>query len=107
MSLPELTHLQFLILEVVADAQVSGRNLREKLAELGVTKTGPAFYQLMARMEDAGYVKGWYEEKMVDGQRIKERFYEIKGTGLRAVEATRAFYDAQAIRRRSGGLAHG
>ena len=107
MSLPELTHLQFLILEVVADGQVSGRNLREKLAERGVTKTGPAFYQLMSRMEDADYVKGWYEEKIIDGQRIKERFYEVKGAGLRAVEATRDFYAAQAKRRISGRLARG
>ena len=107
MSLPELTHLQFLILEAVADRRISGRSLRAKLAEKDVHKTGPAFYQLMARLEDSGFVEGSYEEKVVEGQRIKERFYEITNAGLKAIDSTVAFYLSRDSRRTKGRIAHG
>jgi len=91
-KLPTLTHLQFLILDIVGGAEMSGRDLREKLRARGVRKTGPAFYQLMARLEDAGFVKGWYDQKIIDGQIIKERRYRILGAGAKARENTLDFY---------------
>lgn len=92
MPLPPLSHLQFAVLDALGAAKKSGRELRAALAARGVKKSGPAFYQLMARLEDAGFVKGWYEQKIVDGQIIKERRYQIKGQGSRACEKTRDFY---------------
>ena len=106
MSLPDLTALQFLILQHLLHEPMSGRALREELAGDGEKKTGPAFYQLMARMEDAGYVKGWYEQKIVEGQIIRERRYEITPTGVSAWETTRAFYLAHE-RGIVGGFANG
>jgi hypothetical protein len=76
------------------ESQQSGRYIREKLAEHDVHKTGPAFYQLMSRLEDAAFVEGWYERKLVAGQNIKERHYKITASGLKAIEATHAFYTA-------------
>src|SRR5688500_1063257 len=99
MPLPEVTHLQFLVLAVLLDGgELPGRVVREKLAEAGQRKSGPAFYQFMARLEDAGLVEGWYDQKVVDGQIIKERRYRIAGRGVEAVEATRAFYTARPAR---------
>jgi len=92
MPLPELTHLQFLVLTILMDGERSGREVREKLAEAGERKSGPAFYQFMARLEDAGFVEGWYDQKVVDGQSIKERRYRITGQGIRAWEDVRDFY---------------
>jgi DNA-binding PadR family transcriptional regulator len=99
MSLPELTHLQFLVLDVVQHDPHSGRFIRDRLAEEGEKKSGPAFYQLMSRLEDSGLVSGWYESFVVDGQTIKERRYEITRKGIRARERVRAFYAARGSNR--------
>lgn len=102
MSLPLLTHLQFLVLRyLMSGDESSGRYLRERLAERGVSKSGPAFYQLMARLEDGGFVEGWYDQKVVDGQLFKERRYRITGDGVEAMQAVCEFYfeDLESVRR--------
>ncbi|HEX8201192.1 MAG TPA: hypothetical protein VF590_11945 [Isosphaeraceae bacterium] len=96
MPLPELTHLQFLVLTILMDGERSGREVREKLVEAGEQKSGPAFYQFMARLEDGGFVEGWYEQKVIDGQIIKERRYRLTGQGAKAREHVRDFYLAHA-----------
>ena len=58
MSLPRITHLQFLVLDILTTGQEFGRQLRKQLAANGVRKSGPGFYQLMARMEDGWRVMG-------------------------------------------------
>ena len=90
--LPNATHLQFLILTVLLNDKSTGRKIRGELAKQGQKKTLAAFYQLMSRMEEAGWVKGWYETKHIDGQTVKERHYEILGDGIRTWESTRDFY---------------
>ena len=57
-----------------------------------MARTGPAFYQMMARLEDAGLVAGEYDQKIVDGQIIKERRYSLTARGETAWTATRVFY---------------
>jgi DNA-binding PadR family transcriptional regulator len=90
--IPEITHLQFLVLGMLRDGDRPGRLLRRSLARHGVERTGPAFYQMMARLEDAGLVAGAYEQKIVDGQIIKERRYALTPGGDAAWSETRAFY---------------
>lgn len=92
MPIPETTHLQFLVLGALLDGEQSGRYVRDKLAEAGHKKSGPAFYQFMARLEDMGFVEGRYEAKVVEGQPIKERVYTLTGDGVRAWEEVRDFY---------------
>ena len=72
--------------------QAPGRQLRERLAEFAVKKSGPAFYQLMSRMEDAGVVKGWYQQEIVKGQIIRERNYKITAQGRTAWHRSSEFY---------------
>ena len=98
MPLPGITHLQYLVLALLLDGEQSGKALREKMAEHGVKKGGPAFYQMMARLEDGRYVHGWYDQKVIDGQIIKERRYRIMANGVKACEQVQEFY---AIRERS------
>lgn len=102
--LPEITHLQFLILAICLNEEKSGREIRKELAAQGAKKTGPAFYQLMARLEDDHMVKGWYDQKVIDGQIIKERRYKITSGGERAWEQTRDFYAKNVNRGLQGGL---
>jgi len=91
-KLPLITHLQFLVLEALSIDEQAGRQLRSLLSSVGVRNSGPAFYQMMARLEEAGLVEGWYEQTIIAGQNLKERRYRLTRAGLRAVSDTRAFY---------------
>jgi DNA-binding PadR family transcriptional regulator len=90
--IPDITHLQFLVLGVLRGGERPGRAVRRALARHGVRRTGPAFYQMMARLEDAGLVDGSYDQRIVEAQIIKERRYALTSRGEAAWTATRAFY---------------
>jgi DNA-binding PadR family transcriptional regulator len=92
-QLPVLTHLQFLVLGVLRSDEQPGRTVRDALAGFGVRRTGPAFYQLMARMEKDGLVDGWYEQVTVGDQAVTERRYRITADGKRRWNEARAFYE--------------
>jgi DNA-binding PadR family transcriptional regulator len=90
--IPEITHLQFLVLGMLRGGERPGRAVRRALKRHGIDRSGPAFYQMMARLEDAGLVAGEYDQKIVDGQIIKERRYTLTARGDAAWTGTRAFY---------------
>jgi len=94
-TLPPVTHLQFLVLDALAGTEQAGRDLRDLLATYGIRRSAPAFYQMMARLESSNLVEGWYDQKVIAGQNVKERRYRITRTGLRSLEATRNFYVAR------------
>jgi DNA-binding PadR family transcriptional regulator len=93
--LPTLTALQFFVLNKLFAGETSGYELREALAKEGVKQSGPAFYQMMARLEDAQFVEGWYDERVIDGQMIRERRYRLTGQGQRVHRETLEFYARQ------------
>ena len=101
MKLPDITHLQFLVLEALDGGEQAGRDLRELLAAHGVRNSAPAFYQMMARLEQGALVEGWYAPTVVNGQRLKERRYRIVRDGSRALKETRNFYVQRATARRA------
>ncbi len=94
MNRDPLPHLQFAILSTLRGKSLAGREIREELRALGIPKAGPAFYRLMSRLEDAGYVEGWYEQEIVDSQIFREKAYKIRAAGIRAWDRTRAFHVA-------------
>jgi len=102
-QLPALTHLQFVILGALLAGERPGKELRRDLARYGVRRTAAAFYQMMARLEDANWVTGSYTQQIVDRQIIKERCYRITAAGERAWTRTRDFYAEAA---RAGRVAH-
>jgi DNA-binding PadR family transcriptional regulator len=83
------------ILSLLGEHTVSGRQLRERLKDIGLKRSGPAFYQLMARLEERGYVQGWYKQAVIDGQIIKQRFYNVTSEGFRVLQHTQRFYGVQ------------
>ncbi len=93
-AIPRLSHLQFAVLDILGTATMRGKNLRARLSERDIRKSGPAFYQMMARLEQAKFVKGWYEQQIIDGQIIKERQYKITGNGIDAYNETKTFYNS-------------
>ena len=90
--LPSITHLQFLVLEALSDGEQPGRDLRALLVHHGVRSSAPAFYQMMARLEEAALVEGRYDQKVIGGQLLKERRYRLLTAGRRALAETRTFY---------------
>src|SRR3954470_12278398 len=92
-AIPEITHLQFVVLGILRGGERTGRAIRKGLGRHGVQRSGPAFYQMMARLEDAALVAGEYDQRIVDGQIIKERRYALTPAGDAAWSSTRAFYD--------------
>ncbi|HWI20770.1 MAG TPA: helix-turn-helix transcriptional regulator [Vicinamibacterales bacterium] len=92
-QLPELTHLQFLVLGVLRNSDQPGRALRDALAGYGIRRTGPAFYQLMARLEKDRLVDGRYEQITVGDQAVTERHYRITPDGKKRWNEARAFYE--------------
>jgi hypothetical protein len=104
MGLPEITHLQCHIIGALMGRDRSGKAVRDALGEQGIKKSGPGFYQLMARLEDSGMVKGWYEQRQIGDQLVKERWYRVTATGAKAWRATTDFYASQiAIGKQLGG----
>jgi len=97
-ALPDLTHLQYLVLGVLRSSEQPGRVVRQALAAYGVRRSGPAFYQLMARIERAKLVDGRYEQVTVGDQVVTERRYRITPEGSRIWSAAHRFYDELARR---------
>jgi hypothetical protein len=106
MPLPDITHLQFLVLQILLGRERSGREVRERLAEEGARKSLAAFYQMMARLEDAKMVEGSYRAIEINGQKFQERWYKIIGAGRRAWDQTRNFYFEQVPAAARKGPAH-
>jgi DNA-binding PadR family transcriptional regulator len=101
--LPSITHLQFLVLGVLIAGEQPGRSIRAAVAAFGVRRTGPAFYQMMARLERAGLVEGWYAQVTAGDQSVTERRYRVTAAGSKVWSDTRAFYETvgtPAFRRR-------
>jgi DNA-binding PadR family transcriptional regulator len=91
-KIPEMSHLQVAVLGLVAAGDRKGLEIRDRLGELQVRQTGPAFYQMMARLEEGKLIEGWYAQRVVAGQMIKERHYRITPAGRRAWREAQAFY---------------
>jgi DNA-binding PadR family transcriptional regulator len=81
-KVPKLTFSQFLVLGLLLDGDCPGRKIRDELLKHGERKSGPAFYQAMARLEDAGFVKGRYQQITAGDQLVKERWYTITRDGI-------------------------
>ena len=90
--LPGLSNLQFLVLGLLLEEPRSGRELRASLQIHGARKSTPAFYQLMARMEDAGLVDGHYAQHEAADQIVRERHYRVTPAGRRAWRASHEFH---------------
>lgn len=92
-ELPGVTHLQFLVLGILLSGQQSGRAIRQSIAQYGIRRSTPAFYQMMARLERDGMVDGWYDQVRVGDQSVTERRYRATAAGARMWEQAYTFYE--------------
>lgn len=96
MPLPDLTHLQFALMEALGAKERPGRIIRQKLAEEhGIKKSLASFYMAMKRMKEAGFVTVRNEVVEVDGYTAKECHYTLTGHGAKAWRSTLDWYTAR------------
>lgn len=98
-----LPHLQFAVLGVLGGGDLSGREIRQQLNNLGVDKSGPAFYRLMSRLEESGLVEGWYQQVVVSGQILRERRYRATAEGCASRDETADWHRSVISRYAAGG----
>jgi DNA-binding PadR family transcriptional regulator len=91
--LPPITHLQYLVLGILQAGERPGRVIRDVVAGYGVRQSGPAFYQMMARLEREGLIDGRYEQISAGDQMVKERRYKLRPAGSKLWAETRGFYE--------------
>lgn len=88
--MPAAARVRSLVLASLADSGRTARELRATLAEHGVRQSLPAFFEMMAGLEDDGLVTGRDELRDRGGQTFQERAYEITAAGQ---DAWRSFGD--------------
>ena len=97
-GLPTLTHLQFLVLDLVRtdSLEVAAQEIMSCLRDAGVGHEGPKFYQLMRRMEECGLV--FARSKVIDvaGGKIQRTFYKLTAEGVTSWKLSANFYAARA-----------
>jgi DNA-binding PadR family transcriptional regulator len=89
---PEVTHLQFLVMRLILDGVVSGRSLHKELEARGARMSRPAFYQLMMRLEDGKLLESWFERRESGGYVVRETHYRVTAPGKRAMQTVQTFY---------------
>lgn len=95
--LPSISHLQFAVLDqlVRRTRGASSDRIRCLMSEIGAEREGPAFYQLMKRLEDAGLLVSSPQEFNVGGGKVIRTHYRITVEGKTAWRDTLQFYAAR------------
>jgi len=97
-GLPELTHLQFLIIDILRQ-ELEGtpaRFIRQKMDNAGVERQRPVFYNAMARLVERGLVEAWTEVFDVAGEDVSRTHYRTTPEAEKAWKFTHQFYSSRA-----------
>ena len=94
-----MTHLQYAIIRIIGNQEVSGTDIREKIKQkFGDPQPSlPAFYQLIGRMEDAKLVSGRYLRIDKGDVHKRERLYNATVYGATQRDLTDKFYSQFSI----------
>ena len=95
--LPNLTALQFLVLDLLGsvNAPVSAYQLKGGLAQLAPGYSGPKFYQLMGRLVRDGLVSAETQPINTPGGMVERTFYSATESGRESLAVTRIFYETR------------
>ena len=85
-SVAKLTDAEEAVLSVLDGGDEWGCKIREQLKKQKIRQSIPAFYSMMARLEAAGYVRGWFEARVAANTPIKQRRYSLTPEGHRAIK---------------------
>jgi PadR family transcriptional regulator, regulatory protein PadR len=72
------------VLEVFLEACRDGRDLHGWTIMKATKRSGPTVYGVLDRLEDAGWISGWWEEQHPEPGRPRRRFYRLTPNGTAA-----------------------
>ncbi|MEZ5952174.1 MAG: hypothetical protein R3C12_23890 [Planctomycetaceae bacterium] len=93
-EIPQITHFQFLVLDLLArnSGSVPAQTLKNNIESFVPFYNGPKYYQLMKRMQIAGYVSSRSNCIEVAGSEVTRTFYSITPLGFSVRDKTISFY---------------
>ncbi len=95
MHLPHMTPLQALTVNILFQGDLSSRLIQEELSLHGVRMQMPLVYRMLGRLELTEYVRGEYRKNLApDGKSIRERYYRVTESGMKAWHHTVSFYNS-------------
>jgi PadR family transcriptional regulator, regulatory protein PadR len=74
------------VLEVFLQAWRDGRDLHGWTIMKATKRAGPTVYGVLDRLEDAGWITGWWEEQHPEPGRPRRRFYRLTPNGTAAAQ---------------------
>ena len=93
MSLPEISPLQAMVVNILFGGEKGTRQLQEELSFRGVQMPMHLLSRVLGRAQLAGYICGKYRQwKTPDGRTIREKHYRVSPRGLDAWKKAVAFY---------------
>jgi hypothetical protein len=90
--LPEMSCLQFLVVQLLFAGPQSGAELRRKMKEAGLKIGPPSFSRLMRRMEAANYVHAQSETTPSGCRFVYPRRFDVTDLGVGVWKQVREFY---------------
>lgn len=90
--LPEMSGLQFLVVQLLLAGSQSGAELRRMMQEAGAKIGPPSFSRLMQRMEKAGYVQAKLKSTKSARRFANPRRFDVTDLGVALWQQTREFY---------------
>ncbi|MEN6408053.1 MAG: hypothetical protein ABFC77_16485 [Thermoguttaceae bacterium] len=92
--LPEMSGLQFLVVQLLFAGRQTGGQLRRRLGAAGAPISRPSFTRLMHRMENAGYLQAESESGPNGYREVLPRRFEVTDLGVAVWRRVREFYTA-------------
>jgi hypothetical protein len=94
-TIPYITHIQFAVLNLLrSDSWVSATGVRKGLAAYGDTRKGPAFYQLMRRLQVDGMLDAERNAfSLGGGEPVYRTYYRSTVKGVQCCQETMDFYN--------------
>ena len=96
-TLPTITHLQFLVLDLLTKTRdgLSAQLLKDSVSGVSPDYGGPKFYQLMGRLAEVGLVEITSRDIAVAGGTVTRSFYQATPVGVAAWRVTTEFYTSR------------
>jgi hypothetical protein len=95
--LPDITHVQFFVLESLMVCPLRGKDLRDELEEFGWLRTNETFPELINQLEKLGFVVGFYAVRILGDVELLDHRYELTVAGMRAYHRAHPFYSNGAL----------
>ena len=91
-SLPTLSHVEFVAIDCTVQQERSARDIREHLAKLGWNRTDASLSHTMRKLVGQGLLECQYRQSIARGHTVTQAHYIPTKQGLVAWRSTLLFY---------------